>query len=224
MNQNLSKSQSVDKESVDNVKYPLTAKVDHPLIETKTVSKAELAKLNKKYGSYSKNFVKGETSKVSEEKPEIEKEKGKVNIGHLSMKELSDRLDKIEVKTDSKKKSNRNGKVGINKHNNYTPDKYAPRKTCAKCGSVNHISVNCKSVSATSIPIHASIPQMPIMNNMPEMPGLHNASPMPVMPAQFMNAHHANMPFATNPYFAFNMPQVPYSMPYWNNLYAPPMP
>ena len=49
----------------------------------------------------------------------MKKEK-KVNVGHLSIKQLNDRLEKIEVKIETKKKNNRNGKVGINKHNNYT--------------------------------------------------------------------------------------------------------
>ena len=57
----------------------------------------------------------------------MRKEK-RVNVGHLSIKQLNDRLEKIEVKTEVKKKKNRNGKVEINKHINYTPDKYAPRK------------------------------------------------------------------------------------------------
>ena len=38
------------------------------------------------------------------------------------------------------------GKVGINKHNNYTPEMYAPTNVCAKCGSVNHLAINCKNV------------------------------------------------------------------------------
>ena len=50
------------------------------------------------------------------------------------------------------KKKNRNGKVGINKHNNYAPDMYAPRKVCAKYGSANHLSINCKIVT-THIPL-----------------------------------------------------------------------
>ena len=36
-----------------------------------------------------------------------------------------------------------------------------------------------------------------------------------------MNAQFANMPFAPNPYYdVFNMPQMPFSMPYWNNMFA----
>ena len=33
------------------------------------------------------------------------------------------------------------------------------------------------------------------------------------------------MPFVNNPYYAaFNMPQMPYSMPIWNNMFAQSMP
>ena len=133
----------------------------------------------------------------------------------MTVKQLSDRLEKIEVKTQTKRKNNRNGKVGINKHNNYTPDKYAPKKICVKCGSVNHLSVNCKSAMPTLMSVQ---PQFPNMNVMPLMP-VH------AMPTQNMNAQFANMPFAPNPYYAaYNMPQMPFSMPYWNNMFTPSMP
>ena len=93
-----------------------------------------------------------------------------------------------------KKKSSRNGKVGINKKNDYTPDKNAVRKTCSKCGSVNHLAVNCKNaLSDYCMP-------NPMMNShMPYMPMFPHA------PIQY-----ANMPFMHNPFFgAFNMSVVP---------------
>ncbi|KAL8119671.1 hypothetical protein AgCh_016965 [Apium graveolens] len=111
---------SKDVESADDEAYPIKDKAhplkfdSHPLNEKKTINKGKLAKLNKKYGSITKNFVQGESSKA--------KDASRVNVGHLSMKQLSDRLVKIEIKADSKRKNNRNGKVGIKKHNNYTPD------------------------------------------------------------------------------------------------------
>ena len=141
----------------------------------------------------------------------MRKEK-KVNVGHLSIKQLNDKLEKIEVKTETKKKNNRNGKVEINKHNNYTPDKYAPRKICVKCGSVNHLSVNCKLAMPTPMSAPSSFPNMTTM-------------PMNAISTQNMNAQFANMPFAPNPYYAaFSMPQMPFSMPYWNNMFANNMP
>ena len=203
---------STDEESTDTGNYPLKPN-EHPLKdkahqlnEATDSEKIKLEKLNKKYGSVSKNFVIGETSKAKDER--------KVNGGHLSVKQLNDRMDKIEIKSDSKRKSNRNGKVGINKHNNYTPDKYAPRKVCVKCGSVNHLSANCKSV------INASIPAQMTMPNMPVSP-LHA---MPVMSHQNSLTHFANMPFVNNPYYAaFNLHQMPYNMPIWNNMFAQSM-
>ena len=85
---------STDDEShpSDNQKdYPLSDINPHPSAVSKPVSKAKLAKLNEKYGSVSKNFVPGESSQVKKEK--------KVNVGHMSIKQLNDRLEKIEVKT-----------------------------------------------------------------------------------------------------------------------------
>lgn len=54
----------------------------------------------------------------------------KANIDHLSNKQLKDKIEKIELKGEinGKKKKHRNGNIGINKHNNYKPDKYAPKK------------------------------------------------------------------------------------------------
>ncbi|MDV3180596.1 MAG: hypothetical protein Q8829_02870, partial [Candidatus Phytoplasma australasiaticum] len=102
-----------------------------------------------------------------------------------------------------------------NKYNNYTPDKYAPRKISVKCGSVNHFSVNCKLAMPTPMSAPSSFSNMIAMF----------AMPMNVMPAQNMNAQFANMPFAPNPYYAaFSMPQMPFSMPYWNNMFANSMP
>ncbi|KAL8126091.1 hypothetical protein AgCh_013393 [Apium graveolens] len=68
--------------------YTLKDKDTHSLIEKKPISKAKLAKLNEKYGSVSKNFVTEESSRVKDTK--------RVNVGHLSMKQLNDRLEKIE--------------------------------------------------------------------------------------------------------------------------------
>ncbi|KAL8134561.1 hypothetical protein AgCh_009543 [Apium graveolens] len=92
------------------------------------ISKGKLAKLNEKYGSVTKNFVSGESSKT--------KDARKVNIGHLSMKQLNDMLEMIKIKEESKRKINMNGKVGITKHNNYTPDK---SKDEASESIINHI-------------------------------------------------------------------------------------
>ena len=49
--------------------------------------------------------------------------------------------EKLRIK---KKKANRNGKVGINKCNNYAYVKNAPRKIFLNCGSSNHLTHMCK--------------------------------------------------------------------------------
>ncbi|KAL8124713.1 hypothetical protein AgCh_012388 [Apium graveolens] len=188
----------------DNKKgYPSSDINPHPSTVSKPVSKAKLTKLNEKYGSISKNSVPRESSQMKKEK--------KANVGHMIVKQLSDRLEKIEVKIEAKKKNNKNGKVGINKHNNYTPDKYAPRKICVKCGGVNHFPVNYKTAMPTSIYVP---PHFSNINAMPSMP-------MNAMSAKSMNAQFSNIPFAPNPYYvAFRMPQMPFNMPYWNNMFT----
>ena len=54
-----------------------------------------------------------------------------MNIGHLSDRKLKKKLDAIEAKPVEvkKKRNNRNGEIGVDKHNNYTPNANAPRKT-----------------------------------------------------------------------------------------------
>ncbi|KAL8149628.1 hypothetical protein AgCh_006582 [Apium graveolens] len=52
-------------------------------------------------------------------------------------------VEKIKTKDARKKKKNRNGKIGINKSNNFAYVADAPRKKCEKCGYVNHL---CKKV------------------------------------------------------------------------------
>ncbi|KAL8120203.1 hypothetical protein AgCh_017376 [Apium graveolens] len=58
-----------------------------------------------------------------------------------------------------------------------------------QCGSVNHLSVNCKLAMPTRISTPPSFPIMPTMH-------------VNVMPTHNLNAQYANMPFAQNPYYA----------------------
>ena len=61
-------------------------------------------------------------------------------------------------------------------------------------------------------------PSFPNMNALPSMP-------MNAMSTQNMNAQFPNMPFAPNSYYAaFSMPQMSFSMPYWNNMFTNSMP
>ncbi|KAL8134396.1 hypothetical protein AgCh_009430 [Apium graveolens] len=200
---------STDVESTDDESYPLKEEKEHPLKahQLKQASSFKNKNLNKKNDSTLKNFVKEGAS--------TSRDVSKVNIGHMTLDQLKDRLKLVEDKKETKRKSKRNGKVGINKHNNYTPDRYAPRKSCVHCKSVNHLSDNCKSVKNDPMPSNPSIPNM-------SMSSLHA---MPVMSHQNPHEHFTNMPYINNPYFtAFSMPQMPYSMPMWNNMLAQHMP
>ena len=167
--------------------------------------KVSLDTLNEQYGPTSKNFVSEGSSSNKPVK--------NVNIGHLSNKQLKDKLDTVE-NVSSKKKSTRNGKVGIGKKNDYTPNKNAVRKTCSKCGSVNHLAVNCNATTCNTT-----------------MPAPVQTAPMPFMPMfQNPSAQYASMPFIPNPYFnAFamppmSMPQMPCQMPMMNAAYMNNMP
>ncbi|KAL8097255.1 hypothetical protein AgCh_030400 [Apium graveolens] len=200
---------STDVESTDDESYPLKEEKEHPLKahQLKQASNFKNKNLNKKVDSTLKNFVKEGASTSKDAK--------QVNIGHMTLDQLKNRLNLVEDKKETKRKSKRNGKVGINKHSNYTPDRYAPRKSCVHCKRVNHLSDNCKSDKNIPIPSNPPIPNM-------SMSPLHT---MPVMSHQNPHAHFANMPYFNNPYFtAFSMPHIPYNMPMWNNMFAQSMP
>ncbi|XP_063948047.1 uncharacterized protein LOC135152146 [Daucus carota subsp. sativus] len=157
----------------------------YPLKNSSSVDKKVLKKLNKKYGPVNKNFVKGED-----------------NSSETNDKKLKKKLDVCESKSEEteKKRGNRNGKIRVNKHTNYTPNASAPRKTCSKCGSVNHLSADCKTV----IPPNLSMPMpMSSVSNM-------HLSAMNMMPGVLPHNPYSqsSMPYMFNPYFnAFNMPQ-----------------
>ena len=183
---------------------------NYPFKNSSSVDKKILKNLNKKYGPVNKNFVKGEINSFETNES--------VNKGHNSNRKLKKKLDAIETKPDEvkTKSNNRNGKIGVNKHNNYTPNASAPRKTCSKCGSVNHLSTNCKTLITLAFFMPMYMPSvsnlhMPAMNM---MPGLLPQNPYT----------HPNMPYMFNPYFnAFNMSQFHSSMPGMNNLCVPQM-
>ena len=183
----------------------------HPLKQSPSVEKKILKKLDKKYGSISKNFVKEESSSS--------KTNDSVNKSHNHEKRTKKKQDGSETMSEEtkKKKGNRNGKIGVNKHTNYTPNASAPRKTCSKCGSVNHLSANCKTVIAPNSSFPISMPSsshmhLPAMNM---MPGL-----LPLNPYS-----QSNMPYMFNPYFnAFNMPQFHSNLQGINNMCMPQMP
>ncbi|KAL8157708.1 hypothetical protein AgCh_002420 [Apium graveolens] len=105
-----------DVESTDDESYPLKEEKEHPLNDhqLKQASNFKNKNLNKKDDSTFKNFVK--------EGANTSKDASKVNIGHMTLDQLKNRLKLVMDKKETKRKSKRNWKVGINKYNNYTPD------------------------------------------------------------------------------------------------------
>ncbi|KAK1373841.1 hypothetical protein POM88_030034 [Heracleum sosnowskyi] len=68
-----------------------------------------------------------------------------VNVGLMTEKQFKHKLKEIKSINKQKMfKKNKNGKVGINKRNDYLPNSAAPRKTCHSCGSTNHLARFCK--------------------------------------------------------------------------------
>lgn len=107
----------------------------------------------------------------------------------------------VRLKLKKQRKKNRNGKAGINKHGNYTPDMYAPRKVCVKCGSSNHLVIHCKSTNST----------MPANFMFSNLVAPHTHVP------------YAYMTYLFNPYFAYantNMHAIPWNMSFGNHAYA----
>ena len=175
--------------------YKESTNENYPSNKDKSTDNKKLRKLKKKY-CHLDNFTPKKEIEI-----ETKTETKKVNVGFLSNKQLKDKIENIEIKTapNNKKKKNRNGKVGINKHNNYTPDMYAPRKVCSKCGSVNHLSMHCKVVAPSMIS--------------PSMPALVDQN----------FSGFTQLPYLPNPYFQYgniNMPSMPWGTPHVNNSFA----
>ena len=110
--------ESTDDSSTD-MDYPSTSKrstdVKYLLMKSKIKQENKLAKLKNKYG-HPNNFVKQKEQVVEEAKTNSQQ----FNVGYLSSNQLKDKLENIETKIVpiTKKKKNRNGKVGINKNSN----------------------------------------------------------------------------------------------------------
>ena len=149
--------------------------------------------MKEKYGGTEKILKEGTQAKERSHKV--------VNEDKSSSSKGLEKSNIVSKTKDKRNKKNRNGKVGINKHNNYAPYMYAPRKVCAKCGSVNHLSIDYNIVSSLT-------PSQPLMPNL--------ATPaLAALPVQF-----ASMPFM-NTFLAYN---INFDMP-WNinpnfSLYA----
>ena len=87
-------------------------------------------------------IIKAELFAEDEENKEVEKNK-------LPMKSVSIALPEVKPKTeignsDKKKKTNSNGKVGVNKKNEYVSSLTAARKVCNNYNSIGHLTHACK--------------------------------------------------------------------------------
>ncbi|KAK1384550.1 hypothetical protein POM88_022285 [Heracleum sosnowskyi] len=98
-------------------------------------------------------FEKGSTS--AQQVSNARSKPVKKNIGLLSQKQLKEKVCEVTGKQKSPTiKRNGNGKVGINKENNYKFIPNAPRKCCYTCCNSNHLAIDCRKSTkkVTEIP------------------------------------------------------------------------
>ena len=136
------------------------SKEDELRFQNKVKIRTHLPSRNEPIKFVPKSVVINSESDIGVINPEPNQEKLKeANVGLMTDKQFKHKLK--EVKSVNKKKEsrkNRNGKVGINKNNNYTPIPNAPRKTCHNCGSTNHLANFCrKNKDINSLPLKSGI-------------------------------------------------------------------
>ena len=107
-------------------------------------------------------IIKAELFAEDEEKKEVEKNK-------LPKKSVSIASPEVKPKTeignsDKKKKTNMNGKVGVNKKNEYASSPTAARKVCNNYNSIGHLTHACKQVKVEPTEV-SSMSSMPTLNN-----------------------------------------------------------
>ncbi|KAL8088262.1 hypothetical protein AgCh_038152 [Apium graveolens] len=92
-------------------------------------------------------IIKQEIADEDKEKKSKESTQSSNTEEKLMVKQSS-KIPFKETKTEDarKKKKNKNGKIGINKSNNFAYVADAPRKKCEKFGSINHLNHLCKKV------------------------------------------------------------------------------
>lgn len=143
------------------------------------------------------------------EKGTVEKWTKSVIVISLLLKEqllLKERLgnscyENLEIKLETKEKKekkSRNEKIGINKHNNYMSDRFAPIKICVKCDNVNHLAINWKTFNS-SRSNDAFIPNSVTLNT---------------------HVPNANRSFTFSPDFVDANMSIPWNMHSENDLFA----
>ncbi|KAL8124411.1 hypothetical protein AgCh_012163 [Apium graveolens] len=124
------KEKSTEAENVPimlkKVESPLFKACEVNFSEEELIIKQEIADEDKqkKNNESTQSSIPVETPKANQETKELVKE--------------------IKAEEVKKKKKNRNGKIGINKSNNFAYVADAPRKRCEKYGTMNHLTHLCK--------------------------------------------------------------------------------
>jgi hypothetical protein len=108
----------------------------------------------------SKDTVK-RGSKTATSKPTVKTVGGKGTV-----KDRSTVTSEHPANTVSSKSKNRNGKLGIDKKNDYASVRHAPRKLCNNCGSSQHLTHVCKKPTGNKInvtKVNGNLHRTPIM-------------------------------------------------------------
>ena len=92
-------------------------------------------------------IIKQEIADEDKEKKNDETTQSSISVETLKVnQETKEPVKEIKAEEVKKKKKNRNGKIGINKSNNFAYVADAPRKKCENCGSMNHLTHICKNI------------------------------------------------------------------------------
>ncbi|KAL8102972.1 hypothetical protein AgCh_027488 [Apium graveolens] len=92
-------------------------------------------------------IIKQEIADEDKEKKNDETTQSSISVETpKTNQENKEPVKEIKAKQVKKKKKNRNGKIGINKSNNFAYVADAPRKRCENYGSMNHLTHLCKKI------------------------------------------------------------------------------
>ena len=97
-----------------------------------------------------------------------------------------------------KAKKNRNGKVGVNKKNDFASSPSASRKLCNNCDSAGHLTHACTKVKVKTV-ASSSMPAMPNMPSFHEPCGIIGCMPCAFLTmSEFFKSYHANASTCTD--------------------------
>ncbi|KAL8154895.1 hypothetical protein AgCh_000304 [Apium graveolens] len=131
-----------NKKSVSN-KGKSTETGDVPIILKKVES--PLFKACEVSFSEEELIIKQEIADEDKEKKNDETTQSSISVETpKANQETKEPVKEIKAEQVKKKKKNRNGKIGINKSNNFSYVAGAPKKRCENCVSINHLTHLCK--------------------------------------------------------------------------------